>query len=258
MLRLGFSSCFLWLTATYGQTWPELLLRLNQPNVLPNSVFTDDLNTDLSARDAADRRAIKPICTSADRGKTNRCFQSEIAKRNTGTLDRIAELKKTSSDTEYAMLAAQVRKDVTAHPVAGIAATHGLPNSGEIGYCFGRALLAHRELLRHGVPQSELVKVFALGELMMEGQFWNFHVAIGVRDRQHGLLIVDALQERVLPVSQWMERVQGYDIKKPFSRVRFYLTDPRKFLPASGRYDQKELNDPHLRAYFSRLAKSLN
>ncbi len=261
MQRFGLIACSLSLTVAAAQPWPAVLSTLNQPNVPPPSDYSAAIEEDLSARYQREIRALRPAqrpTTPAQREEENRRYQLAIQRLNADFRVRTADLGKSASAKDFLSIASRVQKNVTHHPVAGLAATRALLRSSEIGYCFGRALLAHWELLRAGVPQSEIVKVFAMGDLNLEGQFWKFHVATGVRDRGHGLLMIDPLQSKVLPIEEWVVRVQDYDVKRPFSRIRFYLTDPRKFLPSGGMYGLNELNDPILHAYFARLGKSLN
>lgn len=80
---------------------------------------------------------------------------------------------------------------------------------------------------------------------MVQKQLWRFHVAVMVR--QHGFLVIDPLQDKPLPYVEWVA-ITAYDIKGRSSRARFfYATDPRKFLPAFGAYDVKQLEDPVLK-----------
>jgi hypothetical protein len=128
---------------------------------------------------------------------------------------------------------------------------------GQVGFCFGRALYLHYLLLKSGVPQNELAKIFVLGELKFGDTFWRFHVALMVRDKAQGFLVVDPLVGEVIGYREWMEKNAAYDVKAPNGRSRFYVTDARKFMPAFGEYDAAQLKEPVLRKYFEGLVQSL-
>ena len=108
-----------------------------------------------------------------------------------------------------------------------------------------------------GIPQSHLAKIWTIGELRVDGQMWNYHVAILMRERQHGFVVVDPMHDKPLPYTQWIKINRGYGMKGSLSRVRFYITDPRKFLPASGLYDQKEFGHKQFSQFFEDLLPTL-
>lgn len=251
----------LWLalpSSLHAQSFDSLLEILNQvAKPVPNYPYAaeDDLvrkNKDELA-EIQRRWANSPRQTRLEK---NRFFEEQVKSLNSPA-EAWLTAKTASGAKDPRRVADVVLARVSTHPVASIAATATREQSGEIGYCFGRALLVHYLFLKEGIAQSDLVKVFALGELMREKQFWGFHVAVGVRDPVHGFLMVDPLHPTVLPVAQWLKVTAAYDIKNPHSRVRFYPTDPRKFFPAFGAYDLARLNESHLRAYFTDLAASL-
>src|SRR5690606_14822446 len=98
----------------------------------------------------------------------------------------------------------------------------------------GRALLSHHLLIEAGVPAGDIAKIFTVGQLRFDGELWQYHVAILVRDSQHGFVVVDPLHAAPLPYPEWLDINQAYGIKHPLSRVRFYVTDARKFTPSTG------------------------
>ncbi|MFN9069231.1 MAG: hypothetical protein ACK5V3_18555, partial [Bdellovibrionales bacterium] len=74
------------------------------------------------------------------------------------------------------------------HPIVGMSALAKYDPTNEIGFCFGRALFVHLELLRRGVSKDSIKKVFVVGDIVeqLNGQEirWQFHVATAVRDTQ--------------------------------------------------------------------------
>jgi hypothetical protein len=189
------------------------------------------------------------------RERKNVFFQNEVRALN-GALEQWIQDTKAGA-TSQLPLAKRILRGVAAHPITGMESVFTREHSGEIGFCFGRALFVHRELLKAGMAQQDLVKIFALGELSVDKQLWRFHVAVGIRDPKQGILMIDPLFPEVQSIAQWMREIEKFDIKFPYSRTRFYPTDPRKFLPSGGRYDKAQLNDPVFKKYFTALASSL-
>jgi hypothetical protein len=241
------------------------LQTLNQPAV-PTPAYPVSLNENLTTHYAEEIRQISQAWNESPQ-KRSASLKTVLRKtKNTFFQDRVHALNAPLTQwIQQAAIAAidhrgtsvRVLKKVVHHPVASIEKTYLRKRAGEIGYCFGRALLVHHELLAAGVPQGDIVKIFALGELSVEKQLWNFHVAVGVRDPKEGILVVDPLFAEVRGIGQWMNEIEAYDIKAPFSRTRFYPTDPRKFLPAFGAYHKDQLTDPILSTYFQALLETL-
>jgi hypothetical protein len=115
----------------------------------------------------------------------------------------------------------------------------------------------HHLLLKGGVPQADMAKLFIFGDLMVHAQIWKFHVAVMVRDSKDGFLVVDPLMEEPMPYLAWINATKKFEIKGDSSRARFYVTDPRKFLPAFGMYHRDQLDEPLLKKYFDELALTL-
>ena len=124
---------------------------------------------------------------------------------------------------------------------------------GDMGFCFGRAALVHYLLLTNAVEQNRIAKIFAVGDLFYANSLWHFHIATMVKGEKGIWWVIDNLFEKPLTQSEWIERATGFDIKKTLPQLRFYVTDPRKFQPAYGRYRLEEFNLPELNRYFRDL-----
>jgi hypothetical protein len=240
--------------ADSGVDWKPVLSVLNQTPGARAQLLATDLTQ-------AYEKELKTITAQWERtgkhgrAQRNHFFHARIVALNEQTL---AQLEKSpAGHGHYREIAQRVLKKVQANPVASIAKVPSFDPSGEVGFCFGRAMLVHYWLLKEGVSPSDLEKVFVLGELMVEGQFWNFHTAILLRDAEGGVLVVDPLEAHPLPLREWTRINAAREVKGRFSRARFYVTDPRKFLPAEGEYSAKVLEAPHLKAYFAALRKTL-
>lgn len=141
------------------------------------------------------------------------------------------------------------------NPITGWAGNSKYDPRGTLGFCFGRALYAHLELLRHGVSKDSIKKVFIVGPMKSGGVDWQFHVATIVRakDRQ-GWYAMDTFVGKVLPVEEWFKRFQGYSTD---NKLRLYITEPTKIGPSSWEYNiqQGGLFDKFYNGYFEDLFK---
>jgi len=244
---------FLAIALAAASLWTPLLATLNKSPSAPLPA-SQQLADDLSALNQAEMKAIKAKAPKGSRDVVNRFFHDEVTKLNDAAL---APLKAPNAGKDYGKLAEQALAKVAANPVAKVESTQSYDATGQVGYCFGRALLVHLFLLQAGVPQDDMLKIFNLGDLIVEKQPWKFHVAVLVKDAKAGWLAVDPLQGKAMPYEEWIAANKLYDVKKKLPRARFYTTDPRKFLPSFGMYDLKQLEDPVLKSYFADLAKSL-
>lgn len=184
--------------------------------------------------------------------------------KNKFFFDRMKELNRAAqrglparNSPDYKDLAMNVLKQTRHHFVASPSRVTDFEDGDQIGFCFARALLIHYLLLKGDVPQCDIHKIFAIGELMVDHRIWKFHVAVMLHDKGQPL-VIDPLFEQPVPLEEWIAAVENLDIKFPYPRVRFYITDPRKFLPASGAYALEDLMNPHLRAYFEALSAHLD
>ena len=157
----------------------------------------------------------------------------------------------------FAPKISRVYKQVENHEVASVAKVGRYDNRGDIGFCFGRAMLTHHLLLHEGFEQRVLAKIFAIGKLRYGSIFWNFHMATMVRNGNGEPYVIDTLYPAPLRVSDWMQKTALLGAKRKKSQVLFYVTDPRKFQPAYGSYSMQQMQIPELSQYFEDLSKTL-
>lgn len=232
--------------------WPRVIDYLNQNDVIDAKTSVDLKELYRNELTDLDEQWLKKAGSKNEPIKKHEFFYEQLSLLNQHELSALP----LSSAQDYQAIASAVIKKVEEHPSASSKNTWGYDQSGQIGFCFGRALLAHYYLLKAKVLPKDILKIFALGDLLVGGQFWQFHVAMGVRDRS-GLLIVDPLYGEVTSVENWMNNIKSLEIKHPLSRARFFITDPRKFMPTSGIYNLKEILRPELLAYFNDLIHNL-
>lgn len=250
----------------FARAWEPILALLNTDA----SIKLDEQNaigTNLVTHYQQELRECKATWDGADttklshnerRVQENKWYAVCVAEQNHKLEKRLATyLNASPYNQDSQALSTRVLKQVEENSVAASSAVPEFDDGNQIGFCFGRALYAHYLLLKNGVAQQDLLKIFAVGDLFVNHQIWNFHMAIMIRDQKHGYLVVDPLQEKVLPYLEWMQATRKFSIKFPNSRIRFYVADPRKFMPAHGMYTVELLAHPVLKDYFSKLIQHM-
>lgn len=250
--------------------WPSLLQLLNREPELAMPWFKGDIDVDLLALYRselgviADEWKARPESRASPKSAetkrlTNEFFHQRIQAHNAQTFAVIEKIAPSSAvpPQDFYSLAQKILVDLRRNPVANLEATQSYDPSGQLGFCFGRALLVHHFLLKAGVKQEDIAKIFSAGELRVGHKIWSFHVAVMVRDAKHGFLVIDPIYETPMALETWKAKTAAFDMKGKLSRARFYLTDPRKFLPSYGAYNVRELENEHLKNYFTDLALSL-
>ncbi len=135
---------------------------------------------------------------------------------------------------------------------------------GNLGFCFGRAVKIHLELLRYGVNKNSIKKIFVIGPMSVPGMIWQFHVATIVKDfDSNQWWALDMNLKEPVKVSEWMKFYERFSTDKEFrlfrkplldrtKSLRFYITEPQKIAPISWEYNIKPggLFDPFYNDYF--------
>mgnify|MGYP001552327170 CR=1 FL=1 len=256
---------------TVVTSWAQAIELLNQdpqPHTL-RPFYSASLEADLTAISTAADRNLKDLWQKqkpADsqmsrrerRLQRNVWYHRQVQNWNEPLVKKLTEIPEAGSPiSDHSRVAASVWEKVRENPVARLDNVRSYPQGNQVGYCFGRAMLVHLRLLQAGVPQKDIAKIFTLGDLLVGQELWRFHVAVMVRDPRFGFVVVDPLQNKVLAIGKWLDVNRDYGVKRPYSRVRFFVTDPRKFVPGLGRYDLEQLQNPALKPYFEDLAKTL-
>lgn len=188
-----------------------------------------------------------------------------IHQQNRQVIQQIESLEdvRRNPNRVSALSAKELRKlfnYATHHPVAGIQALKKYDPTGEIGFCFGRALFLHLELLRRGVAKESIKKVFAVGEMLevdSTGQnaiTWQFHVATAVLGKDGKWWVLD-------PSYGLMELREWYRFMKVMAvnhRMSLFSTPLSKIGPSAWEYNTQPggLFDPYYRKYFQDLFAS--
>ncbi len=233
----------------------------------PMSSAPGEIDDDLIARYRTEVQATAQSAPAGSDRATRLAHQfARFSAENRKVLETLeARARAATADRPTAMDLKQIGRTLKAmrvHPVVGSASDAKYGAQDHVGYCFGRAAYVHLKLSLAGLPQTEMVKLFALGKLRHTHQLWDFHVATAVLAKARpgaarAWWVVDSLFSRPLPVEDWFKRVAQFSVLKRFSDVRFYATDPRKFLPVTGEYTVERLADPIFKGYFEDLYQSL-
>jgi len=139
---------------------------------------------------------------------------------------------------------------------------------GNIGFCFGRAMYLHLQLLRHGVAKDSIKKIFAIGPMRTGEINWQFHVATMVKDKNsNDWWVLDSNLPRPLSIEKWIEYYQKFRIdqtsmffgffKKTDNEksIRFYVTEASKFGSSAWQYSPQSLNDPFYNNFFKDMLR---
>lgn len=248
----------------FARMWSPIISYLNQEPGAQNEIIGYP-SEDLMLKNEAEIKSIEDSWRKLSRKdpvnelkQKNQFFHHEVSTLNQATLEPITRKNHQSEPPlkDYQAIAKEILKAIESSTVASSKNVHVYDQGDQIGFCFGRALLVHYLLLKAGVPQKDMFKIFALGDLLVGGQFWRFHVAVVVRGHA-GFMVVDPLAGVPMVVSDWVAEVSRLEVKSPLHRARFYVTDPRKFLPASGIYQLSSLLEPELKLYFQNLGAEI-
>jgi hypothetical protein len=101
-----------------------------------------------------------------------------------------------------------------------------------LGFCFGRAMVAHREALKMGVAKESIRKIWAVGPMKTADGYWQHHVATMVRNLKGEWYVLDPLDRRAMPVADWLESVRH---SFPSPNLQLFSTNPARFSPEDAR-----------------------
>ncbi len=122
------------------------------------------------------------------------------------------------------------------NPVASLEVESKYDPTGEIGFCFGRAMAVHLIARNLGVETTSIRKLFVIGKLQQyEETPWRFHVTTIVLGQDHRWYAIDPIMTPPLshglpqPMHEWMRVVQETWDKE--HKARFYVTSSNAVLP---------------------------
>ncbi len=127
---------------------------------------------------------------------------------------------------------------VRRHPVVSLESLAIYDPTGEIGFCYGRAMAVHLRARQMGLKSSRIRKLFIIGDLR-EGADpeWRFHVTTLVQGPGDQWYAVDPVlaylstdpATTAVPEATWIRRVrETWDGDR---RARLFRTDPKSIVP---------------------------
>ncbi len=135
-------------------------------------------------------------------------------------------------------------QDFEANPVGSCSANYE-PGGVKIGFCFGRAIIAHVEALRYGVHPSSIKKIWVVGDM----HEWGHHVATMIKT-ESGWKVFDN-ETGLVSAHQWME-IQRAEKKAGAKPLMFFVSSAERFGPANnGSYQASDLFGDGLNDYYN-------
>lgn len=167
-----------------------------------------------------------------------------ISRENPGTG------RKNSID---AVEAKEIYEEVTRNPITRLLNVKKYDPSGQLGFCFGRAMNSHLEALHRGVDNASIRKVYVVGQMkaLVGDTVWTFHVATAVKNSKGGWWIIDPFFGKAVSIEKWYARMHKHDVD---GKLRVYVTEPQRLTAGkSTRYDKEHLMSSWYNGYFKNL-----
>ncbi len=119
------------------------------------------------------------------------------------------------------------------------------PGGVKIGFCFGRAIIAHIEALRYGVHPSSIKKIWVVGDM----QEWGHHVATMIKT-ESGWKVFDN-ETGLVSAHKWIE-LQQAEKKAGAKPLMFFVSSAERFGPSNnGTYHSTDLFGDGLNDYYN-------
>ncbi|MCO4795032.1 MAG: hypothetical protein KC493_15050 [Bacteriovoracaceae bacterium] len=148
----------------------------------------------------------------------------------------------------------KVYRAVDNHPVASQCHLRRYDPQGNMGFCFGRAMTAHLELLNSGVQKDKIRKLWAVGSFQTGSSNWRYHVTTIVKGSDGQWWAIDPIFGNPISAKDWLKRMKGYDVG---GDMALFTTEAKRFGPSSpAKYSNRELKHFEYNNYFEDLLKS--
>lgn len=167
-----------------------------------------------------------------------------IEKMNEDELKFLNQYKPVNNNPKRAIsidmnLARKLVDSIEKHPVVSSWGSEKYQQKDvKIGFCFGRAAYAHLMLLKLGVQNDSIKKMWAVGPMTTGSTDWQFHVTTIVRRDDGEWITIDDFVGEPMTVKEWIQEVKALN---PQKNLRFYFSEPEKFSVALRKYDRIQL-----------------
>jgi hypothetical protein len=129
-------------------------------------------------------------------------------------------------------------------------------NSARFGFCFGRALAVHLQALKSGVDKRSIRKVWAVGNLRIDGSKWKYHVATIIRGEEGKWYAFDPNFGKPVTVEEWYTKIRSNS--DPEKTARIYSTGAGRLFPYhSAKYNSEALSRTLFRGFFEDLLSTI-
>jgi len=153
---------------------------------------------------------------------------------------------------------ADALKAVEANPVVSLYSYNKYdPRNEGIGFCFGRAMFVHLELVQRGIDRRSVQKAFVVGHMQTpDGGQWGWHVTTIAQSKnaqgKEIWLAIDPIVGRVIEVGEWYKLMRdSYSTDK---KLKLYITHSTRFGPR-GVYDEDQIRNAFYNNYFTDMMK---
>jgi len=128
--------------------------------------------------------------------------------------------------------------------------------SGQLGFCWGRAMAVHLQALHSKVSNQSVRKLWAVGEMKSDSIAWRYHVSTVVRSDQGIWYAVDPIFPGPMPVEEWYANLKAGYAGTEF--VRLYSTPAKRFGPGKWeKYNKNHLKEAAYYNFFADLMDSI-
>lgn len=127
------------------------------------------------------------------------------------------------------------------------------PKNEGIGFCFGRAMFVHLELVQRGLDTRSVQKAFVVGSMQTpDGAKWGWHVTTIAQSKnaqgKEIWLAIDPIVGQVIELEQWYNQMRNsYSVDK---KLKLYITHPTRLGPR-GTYDEVQIRNTFYNKYFT-------
>ena len=159
----------------------------------------------------------------------------------------------------------EVIKDSHSHPVVSLSKYDKYdPESKGIGFCFGRAMYVHLELVHKKLDRDSIKKAFVVGRMSTgDGNSWGWHVTTIAQSKDENgnevWLALDPILSqgyqlsRLKTLDEWyMEMYNNFSTDK---KLKLYITEAGQFGSTPSVYNTDGLEHPFYNNYFKDLMK---
>lgn len=136
------------------------------------------------------------------------------------------------------------------NPIVGTFAEKTYDLNGGVGFCFGRAMFIHMELVMRGLDRDSVKKAVIVGKMM--GGKWGWHVTTIVQSKdifgKRIWLALDPAMPGGVTLTEWY---QSWKVHSNDNMLRLYITQSGRIGPTPSFYSHDAFENPFYNGYFT-------